>query len=87
MAAAPFPHLTLLHCVQFLVNQHRHQSQKEYPRPHAEHAHRDGNPVDLGQQVRLLLVHVGTRVIQKQLVIPLHGEGALVDQEDDQHGN
>ena len=41
-------------------------------------------PGDLGQQFRLLLVHVRTRVIQKQLVIPVHGERALVDQEDDQ---
>jgi hypothetical protein len=29
-------------------------------------------------------VHVRTRVIQEQLVIPVHGESALVDQEDNQ---
>jgi len=74
---------TLLYCVQLLVDQHPHEHQQKYPRPDAEHAHRDGKPVDLCQKVRLLLVHVRTRVIQKQLVIPVHGECALVDQEDD----
>src|ERR1017187_7323119 len=78
------PLSTLLYFVQLLVDQHRHEHQQKYPRPDAKRPHRDGKPVDLGQQFRLLLVHVRTRVIQKQLVIPVHGECALVDQEDDQ---
>src|ERR1017187_600923 len=78
------PLSTLLYFVQLLVDQHRHEHQQKYPRPDAKRPHRDGKPVDLGQQFRLLLVHVRTRVIQKQLVIPVHGECALVDEEDDQ---
>ncbi len=81
---APPRKMMLLEVVQLLIDQHRHEHQQKYPRPDAEHAHGDGKPVDLGQQFRLLLVHVRTRVIQKQLIIPVHGECALVDQEDDQ---
>jgi hypothetical protein len=53
-----------------------------------EDAQRDGKPIDPGQQFRLLLlVHVLTRVIQKPLVIPVHRECALADQDDDQTDN
>ncbi len=36
--------------------------------PDAEHARRDGEPVQLGQQFSLLLMLVRTRAIQKQLI-------------------
>src|SRR5690242_4667851 len=74
----------LLYRVQLLVDQHPNEHQQEYARSRAEHAYRDGKPVDLGQQLRLLLVHMRTRIIQKQLVIPVHCECALVDQQEDQ---
>src|SRR5579862_5829086 len=74
----------LLYAVELLVEPHCGKGHQKYSRPDTEHAHRDGKPVDLGQQFRLLLVHVRTRVIQKQLIIPVHGECALVDQEEDQ---
>jgi hypothetical protein len=38
---------TLLYRVQLLVEQHPQEHQQKYPRPDAEHAHRDGKPVDL----------------------------------------
>jgi hypothetical protein len=54
----------------------------------AEHAQRDGKPIDLGQQFRLLLlVHARTRVIQKPLVIPANRKCALANQKDDQTGS
>lgn len=78
------PLSTLLDPAQLLVEPHRRGDHQKYPRSDAEHAHRDGKPVDLSQQFRLLRVHVRTRLIQKQLVIPVHGKCAFVDQEDDQ---
>jgi hypothetical protein len=75
---------TLLYTVQLLVEPHRREQQQKYSRPDAEHARRDDKPIDSGQQFRLLRVHMRTRIIQKQLVIPVHHECALVDEEDDQ---
>src|SRR5215471_5492878 len=79
------PSVSMLLClIQVLVDQHPHKHQQKYPSPDAKGAHGDGKPADLGQQFRLLIVHVRTRVIQKQLVIPVHRECTLVDQEEDQ---
>jgi hypothetical protein len=44
----------LRYCVQLPVDQHRHEHQQKYRRADAEHAHREGKPVDRGQQFRLL---------------------------------
>lgn len=41
--------MTLLHFVQLLVDQHRHQHQQKDPRTDAEYAHRNRQPVDLDQ--------------------------------------
>src|ERR1700686_1191216 len=75
---------TLLYFVQLLIDQHRYQHQEKYSGTDAEHTNRKDKPVDLGQQLRLLFLHVRIMVIQKQLIVLVHSERALVDQEDDQ---
>src|SRR5581483_10721102 len=74
----------LLDFVQLLIDQHGDEHQQKYSRSDAEYAHREGQALHFGQQFRLLGVHVRTGVIQKQLLVLVHGQRALVDQQDDQ---
>jgi hypothetical protein len=74
----------LLNFVQLLVDQHGHKHQQKYTGTNGEHSDRNRKAVDLRQQFRLLFLHVRIGIIQKELLIFVHRESALVNQEDDQ---
>ena len=44
-----------------------------------------GDLVHLGQHFYLVFVHLGFGFMQKDGIIFVHGEGAAIDQEDDEH--
>lgn len=74
----------LLHFVQLLVNQQREEGEQKHSRSDAEHPHGEGQFVDLGQQFCLLFLHVRIRSVEEKLVILVHRQCALVDEEHDQ---
>ena len=67
-----------MHFVQLLVNQQRQKCQKKHPRADAEYAHGEREPADFGQQFGLFFLHVGICVIEKELIILVHGESRTI---------
>ena len=74
----------LLNFVQLLINQHCDQHQQKYSGTDAEHPDGKDKPIDFGQQFGLLFLHVRIVVIEKELIVLVHGESAFVNQQDDQ---
>jgi phage terminase Nu1 subunit (DNA packaging protein) len=69
----------LLDFVQLLINQHGNEHEQEYARADAENADRKHEAIDLGQQLSLFFLHVRIGIIEKELIILMHGQGTLVD--------
>src|SRR5580698_2520880 len=79
---APAVALNLLYFVQLLVDQQRQKRQQRNSGQDAEHAQRNGELVHLDHQLRLLIPHVGICLVEKELIVLVHGERALVDQQE-----
>src|SRR5581483_8213679 len=82
--AAVIPYDNLLVRVKPLVNSEagNHQDQESGGGP--QPAQRGSESVDLGQNLRLLLLHVRFRFAKVELIVLLHGECATVNEEDNQ---
>jgi hypothetical protein len=74
----------LLYGVESLIDEHAGEHQQEHAESGAENPDRDGQPVHLRDQLRLLLLHVRARVVEIQRLILVHGERAAVDEKDNQ---
>jgi len=75
-----------LHLLQPLIDCQAgdHQEQQSGGSPHP--LDQGSDLVHLGHDLDLFLLHVRLWFAQEQLVILLHGEGATVNEEDDQDG-
>src|SRR5882762_1805501 len=71
--------------VQTLIDEHSGDNQEHDPRGRTQNLHERVDLVDLGNEFRLVQLHLRLRVIQEQLIVLLHGERTAIDQEDYQN--
>ncbi len=74
----------LLNFAELLKDPHAHHDKEKQTRPSAENPHWHPQPIDFFQQFRLLVMHVRTCIVQKELFIFAHRERAAIDQKDNQ---
>jgi hypothetical protein len=62
----------LLNFAELLKDPHAHHDKEKQTRPSAENPHWHPQPIDFFQQFRLLVMHVRTCIVQKELFIFAH---------------
>src|SRR3989441_1727281 len=82
--ARPLTPASSLHLVQASVDEQAGNHQKHKARCSAQDFHQRVDLVHLGHELSLLRGHLGGRLIQEKLIVFLHGEGATVNQENDE---